>query len=152
MLNVLKSLRKDKGLSREDVCSIVIESGNFIDDARLERIENGKFRIQPDEVLLLSEVYKEPTLCNIYCTSECPIGKRYALPVEKTELEKIILSMIASLNAMEKKQERLIEITSDGVIDDNEIKDFIAIQTELQGISEMVEALRFWSEKEIKSL
>lgn len=150
MENIFKSLRKKKRLSREDVCDMVAESGSILDDTRLERIENGRFRIQPEEVLLLSEVYNEPTLCNHYCSNECPIGKRYVKPVEKTELEKIILSMIASLNAMEKKQERLIEITSDGKVDEHEVKDFIQIQEELQNISMTVEALQFWTEKEIK--
>lgn len=146
-----KSLRKNKGLSREDVCDIVSERGNVIDSARLERIENGKFPIHPEEVVLLSDVYNEPIMCNIYCSRDCPIGKRYASPIEKTELEKIVLSMIASLNSMEKKQERLIEITSDGEIDGNEIKDFMQIQEELKNISKTVEALKFWTEKEIKS-
>ncbi|MGN0106901.1 MAG: helix-turn-helix domain-containing protein [Hominilimicola sp.] len=150
-INDFKSLRKNKGLSREDVCGIVAERGSVLDAARLERIENGKFPIHPDEVLLLSEVYNEPIMCNIYCSQKCPIGARYVEPIEKKELEKIILSMIASLNSIEKKQERLIEITSDGEVDDNELKDFMQIQEELQSISETVEALKFWTEKEIKS-
>lgn len=149
-MNDFKTLRKSKGLSREDVCSIVAERGSVLDPTRLERIENGKFPIHPEEVVLLADVYNEPIMCNIYCSRDCKIGKRYASPIEKTELEKIILSMIASLNSMEKKQERLIEITSDGEVDANELKDFMQIQEELQSISENVEALKFWTEKEMK--
>lgn len=151
MENIFKTLRKDKDLSREEVCDIIAERGNVLDDTRLERIENNKFPIHPEEVLLLSDAYNEPRLCNHYCSHECPIGKRYIPPIEKTELEKIVLSMIASLNTIKKKQERLIEITSDGEVDDSELNDFIQIQAELQGISEMVEALKFWTEREINS-
>lgn len=150
-MNDFKTLRKDKGLTREHVCDIISERGSALDPARLERIENGKFPIHPEEVLLLSEVYNEPMICNSYCTQECPIGMRYASPVDKTELEKIVLSMIASLNSMQKKQERLIEISSDGVVDEHEIRDFLKIQEELRSVSKNVESLKFWTEKEFKS-
>ena len=55
--------------------------------------------------------------------------------------------MLASLNSMRKKQERLIEITADGKIDENEIEDFILIQEELEKISITVETMRLWSEQ-----
>ena len=58
-----------------------------------------------------------------------------------------VLEMLASLNAMHKKQERLIEITADGQITDDEIQDFIHIQEELEKISITVETLQLWSEQ-----
>lgn len=58
-----------------------------------------------------------------------------------------VLEMLASLNAMHKKQERLIEITADGQITGDEIQDFIHIQEELEKISIIVETLQLWSEQ-----
>lgn len=55
--------------------------------------------------------------------------------------------MLASLNAMHKKQERLIEITVDGQITGDELQDFIHIQKELEKISVAVETLQLWSEQ-----
>lgn len=55
--------------------------------------------------------------------------------------------MLSSLNSMKKSQERLIEITADGVIDDDEIKDFVYIQKELERISITVETLQLWVEQ-----
>ena len=55
--------------------------------------------------------------------------------------------MLSSLNSMKKSQERLIEITADGVIDDDEIKDFVFIQKELERISITVETLQLWVEQ-----
>ena len=52
---------------------------------------------------------------------------------------------------MQKKQERLIEISSDGVVDEHEIRDFLKIQEELRSVSKNVESLKFWTEKEFKS-
>lgn len=55
--------------------------------------------------------------------------------------------MLASLNSISKKQEKLIEITADGIIDKEEIKDFVKIQKELEQISITVETLQLWSEQ-----
>jgi hypothetical protein len=48
---------------------------------------------------------------------------------------------------MKKRQEGLIEITADGNIDDDEIKDFVFIQQELERISITVETLQLWVER-----
>lgn len=55
--------------------------------------------------------------------------------------------MVAFLNSMHRKQERLIEITADGLIEEEEIKDFVHIQEELEKISITVETLQLWSEQ-----
>ena len=67
------------------------------------------------------------------------------------ELSAIVLEMLASLNAVDKKRDRLIEITADGRIDGDEIGDFITIQRELERISITVETLQLWAEKMLLS-
>ena len=114
---------------------------------RIEKIESEKSLPHPDEVLLMSEAYKMPNLCNHYCANECPIGKQYVPEIKIKDLSQIVLEMLASLNSMHKKQERLIEITADGRIEGDEIKDFIHIQEELEKISITVETLQLWSEQ-----
>ena len=95
----------------------------------------------------MAEGYKMPNLCNYYCANECPIGMKYVPEVKVKDLAQIVLEMIASLNSMNRKQERLIEITANGKIENEEIKDFIHIQKELEKISITVEMLQLWSEK-----
>ena len=58
-----------------------------------------------------------------------------------------MLETIASLNAMQKKKERLIEITVDGRISGDELADFVYIQEELEKISVAVETLQLWCER-----
>lgn len=58
-----------------------------------------------------------------------------------------MLKMLASLNAMDRKKERLIEIAADGTISKDEIDDFVRIQKELERISVTVETLQLWVEK-----
>ena len=57
------------------------------------------------------------------------------------------LDNITSLNSIQKSKERLIEITADGEISDDEIADFVHIQEELERISITVETLQLWSER-----
>lgn len=144
---IYKEIRKSHDLTRDDVCDKASLMNNPIQPERLERIENGKFPITPDEVMLLAEIYGEPTLCNHYCSKECPIGEKYVPEVKVKDLAQIVLEMLSSLNSMKKSQERLIEITADGAIDDDEIKDFVFIQKELERISITVEALQLWVEQ-----
>ncbi len=144
---IYKEIRKKHDLTREAVCSKAYEMDMPIQPERLERIENGRYPINPEEVLILSKVYGEPTLCNRYCSKECPIGEKYVPEVKVKDLAQIVLEMLASLNTMKSRQERLIEITADGKIDDDEIKDFVYIQQELEHISITVESLQLWVEQ-----
>ena len=144
---IYKEIRKSHGLTRDEVCDKSLLLNNPIQPERLERIENGKFPITPDEVMLLSEIYGEPTLCNRYCSKGCPIGRKYVPEIKVKDLAQIVLEMLSSLNSMKKRQERLIEITADGTIDDGEIKDFVSIQKELEHISVTVETLQLWVEQ-----
>ena len=77
--------------------------------------------------------------------------EQYVPEIKMKELPQIILETVASLNKMNKKQERLIEITADGIIDNDELDDFIYIQEELEKISVNVETLQLWSERMLAS-
>ena len=70
--------------------------------------------------------------------------------IEKIENERTVPrpdEVLTSLNAMDKKKERLIEITADGQISSDEIDDFIRIRQELERISVTVETLQLWTER-----
>jgi len=114
---------------------------------RIEKIESGKSLPHPDEVLTMAAKYRRPSLCNYYCSNQCPIGQAYVPEIEMKELSAIVLEMLASLNCVNREKERLIEITADGKIEGEEIDDFIRIQEELEKISVTVEALQLWAEK-----
>ena len=95
----------------------------------------------------MAKGYKAPHLCNHYCSHECPIGQVYVPEIKNKTLPEIVLETLAHLNTMQSKKDRLIEITFDGKIDNDEMDDFIYIQQELERISVMVETLQLWSEK-----
>ena len=127
--NRYQLIREELGLSREKASELL----EILSPERLEKIENERTDPHPDEVLLMSQKYKKPSLCNYYCSNQCPIGQQYVPE--------------ASLNAVHKQKDRLIEIAADGKISGEEIDDFIYIQEELERISITVETLQLWSEK-----
>ena len=53
---------------------------------RIEKIENGKVNILPGDILEMSKCYKDPSLCNYYCTHECEIGKVNVQEIKQKEL------------------------------------------------------------------
>lgn len=141
--NKYQLAREELGLSREKASDLL----EVIPPERIEKIENERSLPHPDEVLVMSQKYRKPSLCNYYCSNECPIGKEYVPEVQIKELSAIVIEMLASLNSVNKTKDRLIEIAADGVISDDEIDDFIHIQEELERISITVETLQLWAEK-----
>ena len=141
--NVYQLTREGLKLSRE-AASELLES---IPPERIEKIENERSLPHPDEVLVMSDKYKQPSLCNYYCANQCPIGQEYVPEIKVKDLSQIVLEMLASLNSMNRQKERLIEITADGKISGDELEDFIFIQEELERISITVETLQLWSER-----
>lgn len=134
--------RENMGYSREKASEIT-----QIEAFKIERIENEKIQADPWDVVSMSKAYKEPTLCNHFCSNECPIGMKYVPEVTVKDLSQVVLEMLASLNSMKRSQERLIEITADGVIENDELADFVHIQEELERISVTVESLQLWTEQ-----
>ena len=130
--------REAAGLSREQAS----EKAVFVSEDRIEKIEGGKSLPHPDEVLALSEAYGDVLLCNHHCSFECPIGMKYINPVTKKDLSNITLSIINSVNYLEKQKDRLIEIAVDDKISPDEIKDFEKIKTELDNLAMSVDTLR----------
>ena len=140
--NIYQLNRERLELTREKA-SELLES---VTSDRIEKIESGKSLPHPDEVLAMAKCYQNPLLCNYFCSEECPIGRQYVPKVESKMLSPIVLEMLASLNSIDKKKNRLIEITADGEVSDDELKDFVAIQEELEQISLTVESLQLWAE------
>lgn len=141
--NIYQLTRERLKLTRE-AAEGLLES---IPAERIEKIENERSLPHPDEVLVMSDKYKQPSLCNYYCANQCPIGQEYVPEIKIKDLSQIVLEMLASLNAMSKRKDRLIEITADGVVSDDELEDFVFIQEELERISITVETLQLWAEQ-----
>lgn len=143
--NIYQIKREEMGLTREKASEIINISAD-----KIEKIENRGVTPYPEEVLAMAEGYKEPALCNHYCSEECPIGRQYVPKIELKDLRQIVLETIVSLNNMQANQHRLMEISIDNTVDDDQIEDFIKIQNDLEKISVLTETLQFWAEEMIE--
>ena len=143
--NIYQTSREEVGLTREAAA----EQLEFISSDRIEKIESEKSFPHPDEILAMADCYKNPSLCNYYCSHECPIGQEYVPEVKSKELSQITLEMLASLNSLDKQKARLIEITVDGIISEDEMEDFKRIQEQLEYISMAIDSLQLWVQKAI---
>ncbi len=145
--SIFQIARESAGMTRAEAS----EALEFISESSLEKIENGKTSVKPEDVLAMSWAYKSPDLCNQYCSSECAIGKIHVPEIKVRSLPEISLSVLSTLNALEDEKRRLIEITEDGEITADEIDDFRRIQEHLSRIAVTADTLNMWVEKGIAS-
>ncbi len=138
--NVYFEAREQAGLTRAEASEII----GTISESRLEKLETEKTAILPEDVVDMARAYKKPELCNYYCTHECRIGQDSVPEVRSSSLSEIVLAMLSALNSLDKQKDRLIEITADGEISDDELSDFAHIQQQLEQIDLTVESLKLW--------
>lgn len=138
--NIYQTSRENLDLTREEAA----ERLRFVSEDRIEKIENERTLPHPEEILAMAECYRNPSLCNYFCSHECPIGREYVPEIKAKELSQITLEMLATLNTLTQAKERLIEITVDGEISEDEMPDFLAIQQELERMSMIVDSLNLW--------
>ncbi len=143
--SIYQEYREKLDLTREKAS----EQIGYISAAKLEKIENGKVSVLPEDVIAMAECYKAPELCNYYCSQECPIGQQYVPEVEVKELSQIAIETLNSLNRMNKAKDRLLEIVEDGKVTPDEYKDFYEIKKTLEKISLSVDTLQLWVDKSI---
>ena len=82
--NIYQTTRESLKLTRE-AASELLET---IAPERIEKIENERTMPHPDEVLVMAQKYKQPSLCNYYCANQCPIGAQYVPEIKVKDLDR----------------------------------------------------------------
>lgn len=121
-----------------------------IDRTRLARIELGSLVPYPEEVLLMSDVYNSPELCNHFCSKECALGKHTIREIEIADLDRLTLQVLSAFQRIMPLKDTLLEITGDGVISSEEKPKFNQILEALNMISDNAQSLKLWAEKNLK--
>lgn len=142
--SLYRQKREELGWSRE----YAAEQLGMSDD-KLERIENEKQLPNAQDVLIMSDVYKTPELCNYFCNRDCEIGQKYVPKVPDDELPGIILNLMGSIYDVEDIEKLLVKITKDNTIEDSEIENLATAQCTLEQLSIMIEALQLCVERKI---
>lgn len=142
--NMYQLCREREGLTREQAS----EKMAFISADRIEKIENDRSPAHPDEVMAMAACYRAPRLKNLYCVRECPLGAVTMQEIPEKDLTRIALELLNELNGLDKERDRLIEITSDGIVSEEETPDFTRIRERLSRISLLSGSLQLWLEKD----
>ena len=142
--NIYCSRRQEADMTRAQA-----SEATYLSESRIEKIENGKVSPTPEDVYAMAKAYNDPALCNYYCSNECRIGQEYIPEAEEKPLSQIAIEVLASINSLSKKKERLVEIVADGKIDGDELYDFANIQNQLAQLAMTVAALQLWMNQTI---
>ena len=138
--------REDCGLTRTAAADA---TDGVLSESRIEKIESGALSAHPEDVMLMAKAYNKPELCNYFCTKECPIGEKYVPEVQTIhDLPQITMELLSNLNALNREKEKIIDITADGKITDDEMADFESFRKALGDMSLAIEALKLWADRE----
>lgn len=119
-----------------------------IERSRLARIELGQIEPYAEEVDIMATAYNASYLCVDYCNNICPIGMRklenQLKEAEPSSIERLVLKFLSSTQSMYNISKILVDITQDGVIDQNEITDLQAIFQAMNSVSKNIDSIKLW--------
>ena len=101
--SVWQTTREDLDLTREKAAELI----PGFSPERIEKIENGRSQVHPEDALLMAEYYRAPSLRNYYCVNECPIGQIHAFRTESKELAQIAIETLNAVNRISASRDRL---------------------------------------------
>ena len=140
----LADARKRANMSREKVCEKA--DGRMTID-HLRRLETSSIKIVcPEDIIILSEIYNDPSIPRYYCSQVCGIGKELNTQSEQfsQNVSNIILNIVASLNELCKKKDAIPRIFSDEKLDQTEEEEFDCILDEMKLLKLQIEAFQLW--------
>ena len=135
--------REQCGMTREEASDAI----GCITPSRLEKLENARTVVQPEDVVLMAKAYKEPSLCNYYCTHECAIGKRTVHEIEEKELPQIAIEMVNGISRLYDKKDKILMIAEDGTLSEDEYADFKALKSLIDKLMVSADTLQLWIDK-----
>ncbi len=120
-----------------------------IERSRLARIELGQIEPYAEEVDIMATAYDAPHLCTDYCNNVCPIGARRLAeqaqaPSDEETIERLVLRFLSSTQSMDDLSRILVNITQDGQIDNNEVKDLQDVFKAMDSVSANIDAIKYW--------
>lgn len=129
--------RERLGYTREEAAELL-----NVSESKLERMEDG--HISPYDVMDMAEKYNEPNLCSYYCMHDCPIGIGYVPKIEVKDLPTVTIEILTKLNKLNTDKDRLLEISEDGQITEDELDDYARIEENLDKMELAIAALKQW--------
>lgn len=128
-----KTARKEAGLSLEEASFRL-----HISRKTLVNYENGDSPIPSDIVYRMAIIYGKPELLVNHCAKNCPIGQLITQELRKRDMATSVLGLLKELDDVNRLKTQLIEIASDGELDDSEIPDFKKFLKEIRELKQTI--------------
>lgn len=111
--------------------------------------ELGLTSVPVDMVVLMADLYNDPTLKNQFCCHDCPIGKGTPLATEIDDIRGIALRFldVAKDGDMTKAKLELIDISKDGAITGDEIPRLRGVMDMMDEMSKLFSEARMFYKK-----
>ncbi|MGN2337923.1 helix-turn-helix domain-containing protein [Clostridium cagae] len=136
--NIYQIARESTGLTQERASELLDIS---VDSVRA--YEGGK-RVPPDRVVIkMIEIYNAQYLAYQHLKTSAEVGQKYLPNIEIKELPLAMLRLQKEVSDFIKLKDEMIEITCDGIIDDEEKPRWAKIMKELDDVVEAIMALKF---------
>lgn len=104
--------------------------------------------VPPDMVVKMSNLYNAPEIENYYCTEMCPLGCE--LPkAEVLDIDRITIKALSVFRHLDKTKEKLLDITEDGIISEDEKPELEKILSELEELEQVTQNLKIWVKKNL---
>lgn len=141
------SMYNEKLKSREGAAELLAISPSTLADYEL-----GITKVVPvDKVVLMADLYNAPDLLTRYCLKECPIHGFLPLATKNEDIRDTTLKLLnhTNLSELDDIRNELIEIVSDGMINEAERDKLNRIIQKLEAIAKETSALKITYQKMI---
>ena len=134
----------DKLNSRDGAAELLGISASTLADYEL-----GITKIIPaDAILRMADLYNAPELENYYCRTMCPLGSEIP-KAELVDMDRITIRTLSTFRKIGETKEMLLDITEDGVIDENEKPQLEEILKNLEEVEEIAQSMKLWIKKNL---
>ncbi len=119
-----------------------------VGSATLSRYENENAEVPAGVVLDMEEKYQVDGLSNWHCCNKCPIGKKKYIPLQDRSFENIAINLRLKLKKANEFMDRLLEIASDGKVNEWEQGDFNEIVKACDALIEFAQELKHYANQQ----
>lgn len=136
--NIYQIARESTGLTQEKASELLDISVDSL------RAYEGDKRIPPDRVVIkMIEIYDSQYLAYQHLKTSDEVGRTYLPNIEIKELPAAILRLQKEVSDFLKLKEEMLEITYDGIIDEEEKPRWEVIMKELDDVVDAIMSLKF---------
>lgn len=136
--NIYQIARESAGVTQEKASELIDVSVES-----LRAYETGKRYPPNNAVLRMIEIYGTQYLAYQHLRNSAEIGRKILPEIELKDLPTAFLNVLNEVNAFVKQRDRMINITCDGVISEEERPEWDRIMQELDRLSASLMALKF---------